>query len=120
MKKLSLSDISAGIDDDMESYALVKEEETDYEADRLALENHQLRLRNKNLEQDIALRKKWSVVAFLFTAFIILCVFIVVCVDALFSGFDVPESVLIALITGVAVESIGITAIVTRYLFPSK
>ena len=112
MKKVSIKEIKANLGPEASSDSLAVDEAKDLEIKRLTLEN-------QNLEQNIDLRRRWANKAFYFTASIIVGVFAIVSIDAVFEGFEVHESVLIALITGVAVESIGITAIVARYLFPS-
>ena len=90
---------------DLEKYSLEAE----------ALESW--RLQNESYRQDIRLRKKWADRVFWFTVVIIMFVFVVVVANGLCERMEVSDSVLIALISSVAVESIGITAIVARYLF---
>lgn len=119
MKRPSVTDIAIDSVPAPGTDALSSEEATDYEGAQRALEHEQMRLANENLKQDIELRKKWISRTFGFTAANIAAVFLVVVVNGAVDGMQIENSVLIALITGVAVESIGIVAIVTKYLFPS-
>lgn len=111
-KKPSISDIVAEYLGSIESDHLAQEEEEDLERARAELEN-------QDLAQDIDLKKMVAKSAIAISGGSIAAIFILVLISGTCERVDISDNVQIALITGVALESIGIVGIVAKYLFPS-
>ena len=90
-------------------------------------EDLKLRTRLRGLEQDIDERKKYANRIFVLVAIWLAVVVVVLVADGIrwpwmarYVGFDLPEAVLMALITTTTGGVVGILLIVARYLFPQR
>ena len=118
-------------------------EEIHSEEDHIAKEKAEAELRNKNLKNDelednIKLRKQYACIVFVAVFLWMFFVAVVIMLAGFnhgllvqisynngidlssYSGmFNLPENVLITLVSGCSVNIIGLLAIVIRYLFPN-
>lgn len=90
-------------------------------------EDLKLRTHLRGLEQDIDERKKYANRIFVLVAIWLAVVVVVLVADGIrwpwmaqYIGFDLPEAVLMALITTTTGGVVGILLIVARYLFPQR
>lgn len=90
-------------------------------------EDLKLRTHLRRLEQDIDERKKYANRIFVLVAIWLAVVVVVLVADGIrwpwmarYVGFDLPEAVLMALITTTTGGVVGILLIVARYLFPQR
>lgn len=81
----------------------------------------------RGLKQDIDERKKYANRIFVLVAIWLAVVVVVLVADGIrlpwmagYAGFDLPEAVLMALITTTTGGVVGILLIVARYLFPQR
>lgn len=91
---------------------------------RLQQEVDRLDAENKDLKQNIALRKRYAEVALAFWMLWLFFVLFIVAIAGfgriLSWEFQLPETVLLALVATLTANVIGLVVVVARYLFPRQ
>lgn len=101
------------------------DDKTEKESNRFDRAREELTI--QGLQQDISERKTYAGRIFRLVVCWLSSIFLIVIAQGIrwpwmsrYVGFDLPESVLIALVTTTTASVVGILLIVTRYLFPPR
>ena len=101
------------------------DDKTERESDRFDRARQEITI--QGLQQDISERKTYAGRIFRLVVCWLFSIFVIVIAQGIrwpwmsrYIGFDLPESVLIALVTTTTASVVGILLIVTRYLFPQR
>ena len=100
--------------------ALTDQEDKLIDRERRSEETKKLRLKNRELNQNISERKRYADRVYWLVGTCLIALFALVLVQgwSVYTGFQIPDNVFIALITSATANVVGLFIVVVKYLFP--